>query len=53
VTLGRGAVVAAGSVVTRSVDELVIVGGVPARPIGTRPDHATAYTLDAPFPMLE
>ena len=53
VRLGRGAVVAAGSVVTRSVDELVIVGGVPARPIGTRPDHATAYTLDAPFPMLE
>jgi acetyltransferase-like isoleucine patch superfamily enzyme len=53
VSLGRGAVVAAGSVVTKSVDELVIVGGVPAKPIGTRPDHATAYTLDVPFPMLE
>lgn len=53
VSLGRGAVVAAGSVVTRSVDELVVVGGVPAKPIGTRPDHATAYTLDDPFPMLE
>jgi len=53
VTLGRGSVVAAGSVVTRSVDELVVVGGVPAKPIGTRPDHATAYTLDGPFPMLE
>ncbi len=53
VRLGRGAVVAAGSVVTKSVDELVVVGGVPARPIGTRPDDATRYTLDEPFPMLE
>jgi len=53
VTLGRGSVVAAGSVVTKSVDELTIVGGVPAKPIGTRPDHATRYTLDVPFPMLE
>jgi maltose O-acetyltransferase len=53
VSLGRGAVVAAGSVVTRSVDELIVVGGVPAKPIGTRPAHATAYTLDGPFPMLE
>ena len=53
VSLGRGSVVAAGSVVTRSVDELVVVGGVPAKPIGMRPADATAYTLDAPFPMLE
>jgi acetyltransferase-like isoleucine patch superfamily enzyme len=53
VKLGRGSVIAAGSVVTRSVGELVVVGGVPAKPIGTRPDHATAYTLDGPLPMLE
>lgn len=36
VTIGRGSVVAAGAVVTRSVDEKAIVGGVPARVIGTR-----------------
>jgi acetyltransferase-like isoleucine patch superfamily enzyme len=53
VTLGRGCVVAAGSVVTRSVEPLTIVGGVPAKPIGTRPDHATGYLLDAPFPLFE
>jgi len=52
VTLGRGSVVAAGSVVTKSVDELVVVGGVPAKSIGTRPEQATRYTLGG-FPTLE
>ena len=37
VTLGEGAVVAAGSVVTKSVAPYTIVGGVPAKPIGDRP----------------
>ena len=37
VTLGEGAVVAAGSVVTKSVPPYTIVGGVPAKPIGERP----------------
>ncbi|MCX6031994.1 MAG: acyltransferase [Chloroflexi bacterium] len=45
VELGRGAVVAAGAVVAKSVPPLTIVGGVPAHPIGTRPD-VLSYTLD-------
>ena len=36
VTVGRGAVVAAGAVVTKSVAAYDVVGGVPAKPIGRR-----------------
>ncbi len=36
VTLGTGAIVAAGAVVTRSVEPYAVVAGVPARPIGAR-----------------
>lgn len=36
VTIGRGAVVAAGAVVTKNVPDFAIVGGVPAKVIGER-----------------
>lgn len=36
VTIGRGAVVAAGAVVTKDVGDYEIVGGIPAKKIGTR-----------------
>lgn len=37
VTIGEGAVVAAGSVVTKNVEPYTIVAGIPAKKIGTRP----------------
>jgi acetyltransferase-like isoleucine patch superfamily enzyme len=41
--IGRGAVVAAGAVVTRNVPDYDIVAGVPARKIGERNPEACAY----------
>lgn len=43
--IGRGAVVAAGSVVTKEVEPFVIVAGNPARPVGQRPQNLN-YQLD-------
>lgn len=45
VTLGRGAVVAAGAVVVKDVAALTIVGGVPAKEIGTREEKSLNYRL--------
>ncbi len=46
VTIGRGAVVAAGAVVTKDIEAFAIVGGVPAKVIGRRPtnlDYSASY----------
>jgi len=39
VTIGRGAVVSAGAVVTRTVAPFTVVGGIPAKEITTRPQN--------------
>ncbi|MGN6178418.1 MAG: acyltransferase [Mucilaginibacter sp.] len=45
VTLRRGCVVACGAVVTKSVDEMCIVGGIPANVIGKRRSQLK-YTIN-------
>ena len=45
VKLGKGAVVAAGAVVTKNVDDFAIVGGVPAKVIGERKNKQPNYIL--------
>lgn len=45
VTVGRGAVVAAGSVVTKDVAPMTVVAGIPAKPVAVRNAGATAYEI--------
>ncbi len=52
-TLGRGAVVAAGAVVSGRVAPMTVVAGVPARPLRSRPEQALDYALDDPLPLFE
>ncbi|HXZ98798.1 MAG TPA: acyltransferase [Candidatus Binatia bacterium] len=54
VRIGRGAVVAAGAVVSRDVEPLTVVAGIPARPVGRRDPGVLDYALDAePLPLFE
>jgi acetyltransferase-like isoleucine patch superfamily enzyme len=46
VTLGRGCVVAAGSVVNRSFPDFAIIGGVPAKLLGVRESFPKRPTMD-------
>jgi acetyltransferase-like isoleucine patch superfamily enzyme len=39
VTLGKGSAVAAGAIVTKDVPPFTIVAGIPAKPIGRRPEN--------------
>lgn len=50
VVIGEGSVVAAGAVVTKDVDPYTIVGGVPAKPIGTR-SRELDYSLNFHHPF--
>ena len=52
VTVGEGAVVAAGAVVTKDVEPYTVVGGVPAQKIADRPRNLNYNPATAPIPFI-
>lgn len=52
VTVGEGAVVAAGAVVTKNVEPYTLVGGVPAQKIADRPKGLNYNPAEQPIPFI-
>jgi acetyltransferase-like isoleucine patch superfamily enzyme len=52
VTVGEGAVVAAGAVVTKDVEPYTVVGGVPAQKIADRPKGLHYNPVLHPLPFI-
>jgi acetyltransferase-like isoleucine patch superfamily enzyme len=52
VTIGKGAVVAAGAVVTKNVEPYTVVGGIPAKQIAKRNENLTYDLGDAILPII-
>lgn len=52
VTIGEGAVVAAGAVVTKDVEFYTVVGGVPAKKISDRPHDLDYNPASSPIPFI-
>lgn len=48
VTIGKGAIIAAGAVITKSIPPFAIAGGVPAKIIGERKNKNLHYILGRP-----
>lgn len=52
VVIGEGAVVASGAVVTKNVAAFTIVGGIPAKEIGTRAENLNYQLARSPVPFI-